>query len=130
MIYVSPQELHDTWPLIKPGLEEVIKKIDAEWIAEDVYSALQSGTSTLHLGYNSDEYEGFIVLTPTPDYEGTTLFIWCVYSPTNTNVLERYWPDIEQMARKISARKVRFSSPRKGWAKMFKCVTMIYEKEI
>ena len=130
MIYIPPTELHAHWDLIKPGLETIRQKIDGDWIPEDVYSALRAGTSTLHLGYNDDEYEGFIVLTPTPDYDGMTLFVWCVYSPTDSNVLERYWHELEQMGRNINAKKIRFYSPRKGWSKMFKPVTTIYEKEI
>lgn len=130
MIYVSPLELHETWPLIKPGLEIVIKKSKADWIPEDVYSALQTGNSTLHLLYNVDEYEGFVVLTPTKGYAGMTLFVWCAYSPTNTDVVSRYYPDIEKIARNIFAKKVRFASTRKGWSKMFTPVTTIYERKV
>jgi hypothetical protein len=130
MIYVAPQELHETWSLVKAGLEEVARKIDADWMPEDVYSALKAGVSTLHLGYNNEEYEGFLVLTPTPDYDGMTLFIWCAYSATDNNVLERYWEELEQMGRNIKAKRIRFHSPRKGWAKRFKPVATIYEKEL
>ena len=130
MIYVSPIELHEIWPTIRPGLEIVIKKSKADWIPEDVYSALQNGTSTLHLAYGEDEYEGFVVLTPTKDYTGPTLYIWCAYSPTNTNVVGRHYPDIEKMAQDMFAKKVRFASTRKGWSKMFKPVTTIYERKV
>jgi len=130
LIHVPVERLHEDWPLIKEGLEKIIEKIKPDWIPEDVYHALRSNVSTVHLGYNGDEYEGFIVLTPTPDYDGVVLFIWCVYSPSRTNVLETYYEEVVQMARKIGAKKLRFASPRKGWSRMFEPVTTIYEREV
>ena len=129
MIYVPPQDLHSTWNVIKPGLEQILKKMPSEWIPEDVYSALQAGTSTLHLCYDSDSYEGFVVLTPMSDYDGMTLFIWCGYSHCG-NAIEKYFPEIEDLARTMNAKRIRFASPRKGWAKTFSPKTVIYEKEV
>lgn len=129
MIYVNPSELHDIWPLIRRGLEIVAKKSEADWIPEDIYMALRQGKSTLHIDYNGDEYDGFVVITETPDYHGLTLYIWAAYCVTH-NAIDRYLPTIKEMARSVGAKKIRFGSPRKGWAKRFKAITTIYEEEV
>ena len=123
MIYVAPVDLHKYWNQVRQGLEQVRRKSQADWIPEDVYSAIQSGTSTLHVAD-----EGFFVLTPRNDFNGVTLFVWIAYG--EGNVFEKYEPQLEQMARQIKARRIRFESSRRGWSKRYKYVTSIYEKEL
>jgi hypothetical protein len=125
LISIHPAELHDVWPWVQEGLLKVKKKTQADWIPEDVYSAIRNGTSTLHLG-NQDE--GFLVLTPRNDWDCKTLFIWIAYG--EGNVYEKYLPEIEQIAKSINARRIRFESSRKGWGKRFDYVTSIFEKEL
>ena len=98
-------------------------------MCEDIYMALRNCTSTLHLAYDGDEYDGFVVLTETPDYDGLTLYIWAAYCPTE-DAVTRYLPTIKEMARSIGAKRIRFASPRKGWAKRFKAITTIYQEEV
>ena len=130
-VLVDPNELHDVWPLVKKGLDRIIRKIRPDWIAEDVYSALKAGTSGLHLGYEGDEYEGFVVLTPSTDFDGRILFVWAAYSPRSADTIEKYWPFIRDIATKSGSKKVRFASPREGFKKSsFTPVTTIYEKEV
>ena len=129
LTYINPAELHDYWPLVKEGLEAVRNRVSDTWIAEDVYAALRSGVSTLHIGYDGEDYDGFVVLSQMQDYDGPKLFIWIAYGK-GKNVVERYMAEIEKMARKINARKIRVSSTRKGWSKYFTPITTIYEKEV
>jgi hypothetical protein len=129
LIYINPTDLHDHWPLIKTGLEEVKKRSKDVWIPEDVYSALRSGASTLHIGYDGEDYDGFVVLNQIQEYDGARLFIWIAYG-AGQNVVAKYMGEIEQMARRINAKGIRLASSRKGWCKYFTPITTIYEKEI
>ena len=122
MKYVDPVNLHEHWPDVRKGLESILQRHPQDWIPEDVYSAVQAGTSTLHLFD-----EGFVVLTPLKDYGGMTLFIWIAYG--QGDVYESWMPQIEDMARKINAKRIRFKSSRK-WGKRFDYVTSIYERKL
>ncbi len=122
MRYISPTELHENWDLIREDLQ----KHSDGWRPEDVYSCIQHNTSTLHIA-EDDGYEGFVVLTPQTHFHGQVLHIWLAYGK---NLMEKYLPEIEDMARKIGAKEITFSSRRKGWEKYFTpCMTM-YRKEI
>lgn len=125
MIYVPPHEIKDTWPMVRKGLERIIEKISPDWIPEDVYMALMCGSSTLHLCYTEDEYDGFLVLTPVKDYGQSVLFIWCAYGKAKNHMDE-----IKEIARQIGAKKIRFASPRKGLSKRYRPITTIYEEEV
>jgi hypothetical protein len=129
LTYVNPQELHDYWPLVLDGLKVVQGNSSDGWIPEDVYTCIRNNTSTLHIGYEGDEYVGFVVLTPTPNFDGMRLNVWCAYS-VGQNVVEKFLPEIKKMARNIGAKMVTFGSPRKGWAKRFKELTTIYYEEV
>lgn len=124
MIYIPAKELHDIWPKIAVGLRKIVEKNNPDWIPEDVYSELRADRASLYL---FDNDEGFTVLRINQSFRGAVLFIWCFYSPTFTNAPEKYWPEIQQIARNAGAVTVQFSAPRKGWGKMFKYTTSIYE---
>jgi len=49
-IFVEPKELHEYWPEVRPGLEEVAKFGDA-WIPEDVYTGLRRWLNLGMRGY-------------------------------------------------------------------------------
>ena len=116
LIYINSQELHDVWSIVRDGLEVVENKISPEWITEDVYTAIRNNTSHLHVAYDDCEYDGFVVVTPTVDFDCRVLFVWVAYCPSG-NAMERYWPHIREIAVKTGSRKVRFSSPREGFKK-------------
>ena len=129
LTHIPASDLHDVWGIVRPGLVEIINNISPDWIPEDVYAALRSGTSTLHVGYDCGEYDGFVVVTPTPEYYGICLFVWCAYS-NGTDGITKYLAEIEEMARTIKAKRIRFASPRKGFSRLFREVTTVYEKEL
>lgn len=112
--------MHEHWPEVREGLEKVLEKCPQDWIPEDVYFALQTGSSTLHLFD-----EGFVVLTPLKDYGGMTLFVWIAYG----EIYEKHMPELEDMARQVNAKRIQFKSTRK-WDKRFDYVTTIYERKL
>ena len=123
MIHVPPSDLHRHWQYVKEGLKKVKQKSYSNWIPEDVYSALRNGTSTLHL-FNG----GFLVLTPQNDFDGVTLFVWIAYG--EGDVWKKHAPEVEQMAKNMNAKRIRFHSSRDGWGRRYKKVASIYEKEL
>ena len=134
LIYVQPSELHGYWGYVQPRLEIVARKSKARWIPEDIYHAVRSGASTLHIGEVGDIYVGFVVLTPSVDFDAQTLTVWALYSEKNHDVIELYDAEIVRFARKIKAKRLRFTSPRK-WEKRLRPygyhpVAQCYEREM
>ena len=105
LTFVPPNELHDYWDLIKPGLQKVKEHSSDGWMEEDVFSELRAGRSTLHIG-DVDGYAGFIILTPQQAFDCAVLFIWCCYSvDPKVDVVEIFFPELRKMARQMKARK-------------------------
>jgi hypothetical protein len=118
LTFVHPNELHDYWGLVKEGLSKVRQHSSDGWMEEDVFSELRAGRSTLHIGDVNGDYAGFLILTPQQAFDCSILFIWCCYSVNpHVDVIDVFFPDLQDMARKMKARKIRFLSSRKGWEK-------------
>ncbi len=114
------------WDLVKPGLEEV-KRRSGDWRCEDIYTAIRTGISTLHIA-DADEYEGFVVLTPLTTVSGKCLEITVGYSTSIKKVTE-YIPEIERMARAIGAKAVVVSSTR-NWGRYFTPKCTVFYREV
>ena len=128
--HVPPQELHAYWPFIKPGLEEVRSHSVDGWLAEDVYSAIRTSSSTLHVAFVDSTYAGFCVLTVIQGYSSKALHIWCAYGIKGMNVVDRFEKNLIAIALNAGCRKLTFLSPRKGWENRYKAVQTVYEKEL
>ena len=113
--HVSPQDLQIAWKLILPGILVVQKYSVAHWIPEDVYSAIRTGHSTLHIGDVGGDYAGFVVLTPSSAWDGKVLHMWCVYNASKYDVLTIFENDINRIAREFGAKRITFWSHRSGW---------------
>lgn len=113
--YVPPSDLRDKWGVVKNGVE-IVSKLSSEWIPEDVYSAIMSNHSTLHLGYEQGEFAGFLVLTPVMGFCETRLHVWIAYSEAGgIDVLGNGIVEINDLASKIKAKTITFDSNRPGW---------------
>lgn len=134
LFFVPPNELQAYWGYLQPRLSIVSRRSKARWIPEDVYHAIKSGTATLHIAEIGDEYEGFIVLCPTTDFDGNALTVWAVYSESRIDVVERFEAEITGFAKKMNAKRITFTSPR-GWGRRLRNYgyvqkTVVFEKEI
>ena len=123
--HVALRDLRTQWPAVRAGLDEIQRRApDDGWIAEDVYYALRSGTSSLWL---IGEF-GFLVATVLPGDDGRgILFVWLIHGdlfPVKQE-LER---ELETLARALPVARIRFGSPRRwdafGWGRL---VGHIYE---
>lgn len=135
LIFVPPNDLQAYWGYVKPRLETVRKRSKGRWLPEDVYTALKAQTAFLHIGEVEDEYVGFVVLSPSGDYDGATLTVWVLYSEEKHDVIELYEPEIVRFARQIKAKRLVFTSPRRGWGKRlephgYRPVSQVFEKEV
>ena len=130
---IAVQDLHQYWPFIKDGLEQVRKHSAEDWIAEDVYTAIRTGGSTLHVAFVGGAYAGFCVLTALQGYSSKSLHIWCAYGVPGMSVVERFEKELVAIALRAGARRITFFSPRTGWEKRLKDYVpkqMMFEKEL
>lgn len=133
LVFVHPDDIHAYWPYVQPRLLKVKERTKARWIPEDVYAALKAGRSSLHIAEQGVDYVGFVILQPSSDYDGKTLWVWVVFSE-GQDLIERYEPQLTGYARKIGAKRLSFSSPRKwerrlkvfGWSEAH----AVFEKEV
>ena len=135
--YIPPADLHLIWPRVREGLDEVVRRAPAHWIPEDVYHALRANAATLHIATDSSdgEYLGFMVLMRVDMWDGPTLHVWAAHSQGEHDVLVNGVEPLKALARSIQARRVVFSSQRKGWEKKgevigFKPTTTSFELEV
>jgi len=110
--WVSPDALHEHWAVIREGLEKVQKHGD-NWMAEDVYLAIKTGTANLHIGRVESDYKGFIVTQQQAGYSGPILYLWACYSSERkeAQMLEQGMPELIKWAENIGSKRIRFSSP-------------------
>ena len=116
--YVHPLELKGYWNLVKHGVQKVTEKQHI-FLVEDVYADLKSGQADLHLALVEDDYVGFVILQKVPHHDGIALHIWMGYSVDNTkgDILTESLPILKEWATSINAKRLTFSSTRKGWEK-------------
>lgn len=128
-LLVHPDALRNHWPLIRSSLEAVQGKCPEDWIAEDVYHAIKSGSACCHVAIGDQGYAGCIITTmkQTEFTREPVLHIWITHSMADQDAFTEGLDLIRQMARKAGATRITFGSPRMGWAKKFKLVSATYE---
>jgi len=130
--WVSPDDLHEHWPVIREGLEKVAVA-GAGWLIEDAYMLIKTNAANLHIGSLEGNYVGFIITQQVPTYAGLSVHIFATYSNANNfNLLHEAMPEIKEWAKNVGAKKLTFSSKRKGWEKQaeklgFQQVMTFYE---
>lgn len=112
---VQKDDLHLEWERVREGLADLKKHGSEDWILDDVYLMLNGGALALYIGEIDGEYVGFLLLQIQPMFHGKRLNIWGAYSATKTQLMARYWPDIQTIARNIGAKKIIFTSLRDEW---------------
>jgi hypothetical protein len=134
LVYVPPVELQAYWGYVCPKLAIVAKRSRARWIPEDVYHAVKNGTATLHIGEIEGDYVGFVVLSPSLDFDGQSLTVWAVYNDSAIDVIAHFEAEIVSFARQMRAKRITFTSPR-GWGRRLKnygyvATHQVFEKEV
>ena len=115
--WIKPGELRSVWAMIKPGIDKVARTTDA-WITEDIYVAIKTGAVNLHVVYQDGEYKGLTVTQQQDSYGEVTLHVWAAYSQGHDfNILEQSVEQFKEWGKAVNAKKITFSTNRKGWAK-------------
>ncbi len=124
---VPPERLHDSWGWIRDGLWRVKEKCNEPWFPEDIIYQLGAKTAFIYAAQD----KGFLIFQRHTDLDGPVLFVWII-SGELMPFREQIKADVQEIARSIGAKRVRFHSPRKGYAKMGfgKMKTTIYELEL
>jgi len=65
MHYHLVQDIRQAWPVVKPGIEQIIAKNHEPFLPEDVFSAIQAQQAVMYMVLKGGiEYAGFAVLAP------------------------------------------------------------------
>jgi hypothetical protein len=113
--FIPPDNVRQTWPYVRQGLETVLQKSPEQWIPEDVYASLMAGKSVLWL-LKRDEYcVGFLVGYAKED----EFHIWCAYGMAGGE-LDKWFAILTDIARKGGAKRITFDSWRPGWNRVAK----------
>lgn len=132
MLY-SP-DIRDVWDVIVDGLREVKEKTDAEWRPEDIYHSVLSGKSFLFM--DSSDAESFVVLSEYKhSYLGERVLVCDIAWNKTGDAIDRYQPQLEEIALEAGAKYLEFSSPRIGFKKVaekhgYDTVCTIYRKPL
>jgi hypothetical protein len=129
IIEIHASKVREVWPVVKEGLEAVLKRFKHRWIPEDVFTALVTGQAFLYMIAD----HGFIIAKNYLDADGLALFIWVIYAKPGTLKAHReeILLDLDVLARRIGAKRIRHYSSRRGWGRdMFEQKQYIYEREV
>lgn len=115
------------WDWVRDGLWDVKDKCKEPWIPEHIYTSIRTGGSFLY----TVEDAGFVVFQRHVDTDGPVLFVW-IMSGRLMPYKAQLYTDIDEIGRGIKARRIRWHSPRKFWARngYGKMKTTIYEREL
>jgi len=136
LVFVPPDALQPQWGWLKPRLELVAKRSGARWIPEDVYAAVKSGAASLFIVERPDaERLGVLVVQPIRDFDAKILSVWVLHNEGKEDIIGKCEDDLVRMARQMGARRIGFTSARRGWGRRlerfgYREVGRIYEKEI
>ncbi len=122
--------VYNSWDWIRPGVEQVIKRTEAHFRPEDVYTRLRNGTAWLYL-IGAEEF-GFVVITQEHDPDGMVLFVWCLWTEPHKlrPVKQAFDSALDELAKTAGAKRIRWQSPRNYAREGCKLVAHIYEREV
>ena len=127
---LAPEQLHDFWPMLKRGLEGILKKAShsPDWQPEDVYAYLRCQKAVAYLAFYRGRYVAFTVcyLNPLPFSGRQELIVWCGWG---IPMKERYpddnqdlvwaalWEQMREAARRAGAVRIATLTTRPGYHK-------------
>lgn len=133
--WIQPDNLTYVWDLIKPGILKIQEQSKEGWRPEDIYTALKTNSSALHIGYLGEMYLGFMVTTLIPGYRDKSLNVWLCYNDSEEDIISMFSEDLVKLAQNAGAKRISFYSPRNGWERRlkeygFSPVRTVFEKEL
>lgn len=95
---------------IRDSAKAVQRKSPEPWTTDGIITACKKNRAFCFV---SNDRKTTVVLEPIAD-EYPTVHIWIAHS-TQGNALKTYEPEIERLARAIGAKRLTFTSKRKGY---------------
>jgi hypothetical protein len=136
----EPQQLRNNWGFVEEGLNAVIRKTHAEFIAADVYAAIMAQRVWLYWVIDGEYTIGFVVLSDLVEtYTGKkTLFAEQVYFDPKymrDNLPEELDAALEELAVKCGCKSLEGNSPRMGAGRRlrrlgYQPVTVTYKRDL
>lgn len=131
--WISPDNITHVWDLIRPGILNIEARSIEGWRAEDIYTALRTGSSALHIAYGP-EYLGFVVTTLISGYRDKSLNIWLCFNSSDRDIINMFSEEMTKLAKTAGAKRITFYSPR-NWERRLKDygflpVRTLYEKDV
>lgn len=113
-------DIRGEWPRIRQSLEAVQAKAPEDWIAEDVYHALQSQQAFAYLSN-----DGLLIVQRllTEFTRQPYLHVWIAHGDMTDAALDF----LRQQAKHAGCTRITFQSPRLGWTKRFPLVSATFE---
>jgi hypothetical protein len=126
---IRQDNLRESWPAVKRGLERVLTIGKEYWLTEDVYAHLRMNLATLYLGFADDRYLGFFIAeTKREPYTNESYVnVWILFAePQNgenhagvAEFVQETIAYIDEIARKLGVTRIRMSG-REGWKRFLK----------
>ena len=137
MVAVAPMTLPEVraeWGWLRNGLLTVIERTRERWLPEDVWQSIMGQHAfAWRITKDADDI-GFMVLRRDMDVDGPALFVWALWVEPDglRDCYRELMAQIDDVARRIGAKRIRMESPREGWTwvKFFDPVRTIYERGV
>lgn len=129
---IPPNGLRAVWPEVKSSLLAVQAKSPEDWIPEDVYHAIKSGSAALHLAREGGQLSGVLVTTVTfSEFSGRKfLHVWVAHNLGSADVIEAGIEMLRDMAKACNAEMITFGSKRAGWKSRHTTISATYGIEL
>lgn len=136
---IEPKDLRGFWPLLKPGIERVLRKTSPSFIVEDVYNYLMQDLAWVIICFekSTKKYAGFVVVSKSNEDHFSSakdMLLWLAYAEVK-GAVESTLKTVETMSKGMGFKCVIFHSSRKGWARRaeslgFKVREVVYSKKL
>jgi hypothetical protein len=103
-------DIRTAWEAVRRGMEQIRTEMRADWRLEDIYALCLWGKATLYTAP-----EGFVILVRMENEFTAEPYLYVLACHGAGPVQERYWPELERIAREAGCRYVECLSPRRGF---------------
>ena len=80
LVPLELRDLHEHWPYVRAGLQRILDKLGDDWLPEDIYFELRSGSCKGFFIEHDGEVRGFVALQHYPGYyNGPRLFVRAIF---------------------------------------------------
>lgn len=117
--HVPSADIKNEWSHVRESLQKLLDKTNDSWLPEDVYCDIIAQNSWLYVGEDEQgDLLGFVVLSPLKQHNDLLLHIWVSVNYSDPETVFFALDDVKEIAQNIGAKKITFSTVRKGLGKL------------